>query len=146
MAAPAASDPHELLYARARELLDKALAEGTAAQADARIAKLRAWGMHVRADNVLAARIRVFGPLPTEPVFRWYRCHHCGWEYEYIAMRPECGNVRCHRTPYGLHVHSSVDGERPTTLPKHATSCSNQNAVHPFGAWIGARDCGCNSQ
>jgi hypothetical protein len=27
--------------------------------------------------------------------------------------------------------------------PKHSNSCSNQNAIDPFGMYLGVRECGC---
>lgn len=30
-------------------------------------------------------------------------------------------------------------------LPRHAGSCSNQNAAHPLGVFFDAQECGCNA-
>lgn len=72
--------------------------------------------------------------------FRWYSCHGCGWEGLLDEVRNQCGTPGC----YGaLHIHSNADGELPKRLPRHANSCSNQNAIHPAGAYEGVAECGC---
>src|SRR5438105_3854235 len=48
--------------------------------------------------------------------FRWYRCHNCGHEAEYVARVPQCDNVNCEPNNK-LYVHSDEDGEWPLTLP-----------------------------
>jgi hypothetical protein len=73
--------------------------------------------------------------------FSWLRCNNCGWEHEESAMVNQC--VSC-GIANSLHVISNRDGEIPKRLLMHAGSCSNQNAIHPFGAYIGAEECGCN--
>lgn len=30
-------------------------------------------------------------------------------------------------------------------MPKHSSSCSNQNVLNPFGAYIGVEECGCRT-
>jgi len=45
------------------------------------------------------------------PTLRWYKCHGCGWEHEYVAMAGVCGNCGGR-----LSIHSDLDGEKPTTL------------------------------
>ena len=32
-----------------------------------------------------------------------------------------------------------------TNAPTHSTGCSNQNAIHPIGRYIGAEECGCST-
>lgn len=72
--------------------------------------------------------------------FTWLRCSECGWEHLQAAMGNQC--VDCGKSDT-LHVISNRDGELPKRLPRHANSCSNQNAIHPAGAYEGVEECGC---
>ena len=73
--------------------------------------------------------------------FSWLRCVKCGWEHERGAMVNQCAGCGADDS---LHIISNRDGEMPKRLLKHSGSCSNQNAIDPFGAYIGAEECGCN--
>lgn len=40
-------------------------------------------------------------------------------------------------------AHLMQIGRELKTIHKHASSCSNQNVLHPWGAYEGAEECGC---
>jgi hypothetical protein len=47
-----------------------------------------------------------------------------------------------------MPVHPSVArlmllGREINAVPRHANTCSNQNALHPWGAYMDAKKCGC---
>jgi hypothetical protein len=49
-----------------------------------------------------------------------------------------------------MPVHPAVGrlmliGRELNAVPRHANSCSNQNAIHPWGAYMDAETCGCQS-
>ena len=51
------------------------------------------------------------------PTLRWYKCHGCGAEYPMhggVRASAACSNVTCNRP--NIHIHSDLDGEKPTTL------------------------------
>ena len=66
-------------------------------------------------DRIMAeARRRRLAGIPT---VRWYRCHGCGKEYPlYLGVRGSwgCNNDAC--LAPDIHIHSDLDGEKPTML------------------------------
>lgn len=58
-------------------------------------------------------RRRMLGLL----TWRWYKCHGCGKEYSLAdGVRAGWGcNNDCCLAP-NIHLHSDLDGEKPTTL------------------------------
>lgn len=51
------------------------------------------------------------------PTLRWYKCHGCGKEYaieDGVRASWGCNNDAC--LAPNIHIHSDLDGEKPTTL------------------------------
>jgi hypothetical protein len=51
------------------------------------------------------------------PTRRWYQCHGCGAEYSFadgVRNSRGCDKIYCPQPD--IHIHSDLDGEKPTTL------------------------------
>lgn len=67
-------------------------------------------------------------------IFRWLKCHNCGWETAYEARALRCDHCRRRQC---LHIHSDADGELPKAQfllrLRNPTSILNQEPT--FISW-----------